>query len=73
MFRLDPWSEERADFRAGSIVATIRNALRGEGESCVDPLDTQPDYDGSRYERKVRATNEASQRYYELMSEPNEE
>lgn len=40
--RIDPASEERADFRAGTIAAIIANLFRGKGGRMATPIDFMP-------------------------------
>jgi hypothetical protein len=43
--RLDPLGDERADYRAAIIAATVANRSRGKGERSYSPADFVPDFD----------------------------
>jgi hypothetical protein len=39
---LEPWGEERADFRSGILAAAMSNRWRGKGEKAAKPQDFMP-------------------------------
>ncbi len=41
-FALEPWGEERADFRAGTIASTIANVHRAEHTAAYQAADFMP-------------------------------
>lgn len=45
---LEPWGEERADFRSGTICAVVANLVKSEGDRPARAADYVPDFDGSR-------------------------
>jgi Protein of unknown function (DUF4035) len=47
-FALDPFGEERADYRAGIIAATIANVHRAKGQKAFTPPDFMPRFGGER-------------------------
>lgn len=42
MYEIDPWTEERADLRAGIVASTIANATRVRWTENVTPVDFMP-------------------------------
>lgn len=44
LYRLDPWGEWRADWRAGQIAATIANVNRRKGSKAFEPSDFMPEF-----------------------------
>ena len=55
--RLDPFTRERDDLRAGIVASTIANVNRGKGKRAYTPKDFMPDYrpKGARLAEKARA------------------
>lgn len=49
--RLEPMTEERADWRAGMIAATLANVYREKGAEPLKPDDFMPKWGGSEPER----------------------
>lgn len=43
-FRLEPFGEERADLRAGTIAATVANTVRGRDQRAAKPSDFMPEF-----------------------------
>jgi len=43
--RLDPIGQDRDDWRAGIVAATVANRSRGKGERAYSPADFVPDFD----------------------------
>lgn len=41
-YKIDPWDEERADFRAATIAAIIANVNRGKGAKPFTEYDFMP-------------------------------
>uniref|UniRef100_A0A6M3LDF0 Minor tail T domain-containing protein n=1 Tax=viral metagenome TaxID=1070528 RepID=A0A6M3LDF0_9ZZZZ len=39
---VEPWGEERADFRSGMLAAALSNRWRGKGERAAKPQDFMP-------------------------------
>lgn len=60
---LEPFSEERADLRAGIIAATVANCLaRGKGKPAFKPRDFMP-----QFEERVRSEPRASEHYQQAL------
>ena len=59
--------QNRAQFLAGIIAATVRNAFRGEGQAAVDPIDYVPDY--ARRLKKELASQETEEDMIAAMME----
>ena len=43
-YRLDPWGEERADWRAGMIASVLANVNRGKKGRTFKPEDFMPEF-----------------------------
>ena len=61
---LDPFGNDRLDYLAGTIAATIQNLLLPQGEKPVEPMETVPDWGGIRaleeLERKKAARRDVA-------------
>lgn len=47
-FKLEPWGEERMDWRFASLTAVVINKFRGKDEPLVHPKDLVPDFSEGR-------------------------
>ena len=61
-YATSPWGEERADWRAGIITATLANINRPKGKSAYKPSDFMPDYEKSVREVGRQPMHEQIQR-----------
>jgi hypothetical protein len=43
-YQQEPWGDERADYRAATIVAAIANTTRGKGQRVYQPADFMPHF-----------------------------
>ena len=46
--RVEPWGEEREDWRAAMVASTIANVNRGKSQKPFKPEDFMPDVGGKR-------------------------
>lgn len=63
-YSLEPWGEERADYRSGVVCATIVNSnpYRKKGSPAAKPEDFVPDYDREPRKRQTPADMELAAR-----------
>jgi len=58
--RIDPWSEARADLRAGIIASVIANVNRGKKTKAFRPLDFMPwSKDDADRRRQLKQPNDS--------------
>lgn len=56
---LEPFGEERADFRTGIMASTVANVNRAKGGKEYKPEDFMPDFDGARGKGKREMSTDA--------------
>ena len=65
-YKLDPWGEERSDWRSGSVCATLANVNRGKKGRTYKPEDFMPKF--KQGDADIRLSPEASVKYAKHMS-----
>ncbi len=67
-YKLDPWGEERSDWRSGEICATVANVNRSKKSRTYKAADFMPKFD-SKTDEQQRLTPEQSVAYAKYMSQ----
>ena len=53
-WQIEPWGEERADYRSGMIASVIANVNRGKGGRRYKPQDFMPKFGLSKKQKPVK-------------------
>ena len=67
-YKLDPWGEERSDWRSGNVCATLVNVNRGKKGRQYKAEDFMPKFKQAGEPEGVRLSPEASVKYAKHMS-----
>lgn len=70
--RLDPFGLERFDLHAAMLLATIRNALRGEDDDPVTVEDCMPTFGLTKEQRERREAEKRNERVRRKMMDLRE-
>lgn len=60
---LEPWGEERADFRSGTICAVVANLMKSKDDRPARAADFVPDFDGSRKAGQAGASGQDAEEF----------